>query len=223
MMDNSIFPSLNAFMKEEPPKDSKEPEEELNPNKKVRVHKQEISRHRMRRITSEANLEKELPWHFEPGDVFHCISWGDVDSLTYFRVILKQQKIKYAAISTWCMATEDIKEIEEWLEAGIIRRVDFYCGEIFKGSYSKEYELLIELEKKHNGRVVIFRNHSKVMVIIGERFDAVIESSANVNTNPRTEQTTITIDSEVARFYKETFDGIKSFERNFDDVEPAIV
>ena len=69
----------------------------------------------------------------------------------------------------------------------------------------------------------MFRNHAKVMILLGERFDAVIESSANVNTNPRTEQTVITVDSELARWYKEFFDGIKSFERNFDDVEPMII
>ena len=66
----------------------------------------------------------------------------------------------------------------------------------------------------------MFRNHSKVIVALGERFDAVIESSANVNTNPRCEQAAITVDTELAIWYKNFFDGVKSFERNFDDIEP---
>lgn len=185
----------------------------------VRV-KKTINRHRMRRILSEANLEKQLPWHFNAGETYHCISWGDVDSLTYMRSIVKQQRIKYALISTWCMAMEDVNEIDEWLSRGYAERVDLYCGEIFRGTYAAEYEAAVELEKKHGGRLCIFRNHSKVMVLIGERFDAVIESSANVNTNPRTEQTVITIDSELAKWYKDIFDGIISFDRTFDDVKP---
>lgn len=185
----------------------------------VRV-KKTINRHRMRRILSEANLEKQLPWHFNAGETYHCISWGDVDSLTYMRSIVKQQRIKYALISTWCMAMEDINEIDEWLSRGYAERVDLYCGEIFRGTYAAEYEAAVELEKKHGGRLCIFRNHSKVMVLIGERFDAVIESSANVNTNPRTEQTVITIDSELAKWYKDIFDGVISFDRTFDDVKP---
>lgn len=64
------------------------------------------------------------------------------------------------------------------------------------------------------------RNHSKVMVLFGEKFDAVVESSANVNTNPRIESSVITVDSELARWYKNFFDGLISFERNFDDVKP---
>ena len=76
------------------------------------------------------------------------------------------------------------------------------------------------LEKKYGGRLCIFRNHSKIMVLLGDRFDAVIESSANVNTNPRTEQTVITTDTELAHWYKEIFDGIISFDRSFDEVQP---
>ena len=50
--------------------------------------------HLRRRVTSELALEKELTWHFEKGISYHCFSWGDVDSLTYLRVIVKQQKLK---------------------------------------------------------------------------------------------------------------------------------
>ncbi len=53
------------------------------------------------------------------------------------------------------------------------------------------------------GRVAVFRNHSKVMAGFGERFDFAVEGSANLNSNPRCEQTVITVDEGVARFYKE--------------------
>lgn len=190
-----------------------------NKNKSVQV-KQTINQHTKRRILSEIALEKELPWHFEKGVSYHCISFGDVDILTYMRVIVKQQKIKYALLSTWCMAQEDINEIRSWLEKGYIGRCDFYVGEIFKNSYRPMYDSLIKLCKELSGRVAICRNHSKVIVLLGERFDAVIESSANVNTNPRIEQACITIDRELAHWYKNFYDGIISFERNFDDVKP---
>lgn len=193
------------------------PKEELKTGKAVQVKKTE-NRHAMRRVLSELALEKELDWHFEQGVSYHSISFGDVDALTYMRVIVKQQRIKYALVSTWCMASEDISEIRSWIDKGYIGRVDFYVGEIFKASYYRQYQELIDLCKSLGGRVAICRNHAKVMVLLGERFNAVIESSANVNTNPRIENTVITVDSELAYWYKEFFDGIKSFERNFDDV-----
>lgn len=199
--------------------DEKESEPEETFDKSVQV-KRTISRHEMRRVLSELALEKELPWHFEQGVSYHCISFGDVDALTYMRVVVKQQRIRYALVSTWCMASEDIAEIRSWIENGYIGRVDFYVGEIFKASYYKQYQELISLCKTLGGRVAICRNHAKVMVLLGESFDVAIESSANVNTNPRIEQAIITTDSELAYWYKDFFDGIKSFERNFDDVKP---
>ena len=195
---------------------------DLNAGKSVKVKKAK-NKHVQRRVTSELALEKELPWHFEEGVSYHCFSWGDVDSLTYFRCIVKQQHIKYALISTWCMASEDISEIRQWIENGYVDRVDFYIGEIFKASYYKQYTELQALCKELGGRVCMFRNHSKIMVILGEKFDAAIESSANVNTNPRSENTTITVSRELAVWYKEIFDAVKSFERDFDDVKPYAV
>mgnify|MGYP002623413712 CR=1 FL=1 len=204
------------------PTDEIKPDDKENADKSVRV-KETINQHVMRRVLSELKLEKELPWHFEQGVSYHCISFGDVDSLTYMRTIVKQQKIKYALVSTWCMASEDIVEIKSWIERGYIGRCDFYIGEIFKSSYYKQWEELTALCKKLGGRVCMARNHSKVMVLFGEKFSAVIESSANVNTNPRIENTVITVDDELARWYKNFFDGLISFERNFDDVKPMEV
>lgn len=59
------------------------------------------------------------------------------------------------------------------------------------------------------------------MAGFGERFDFAIESSANVNTNPRSECAVVTVDTGLARFYKEEiFDKIQSFNRDFDDWQP---
>lgn len=184
---------------------------------------QTIGRHKMRRINSEMVLNQALPWHFNPGEVWHCISQGDVDSLTYLRVIVKQQRVRYLLLSTWCMANTDIEEIGSWVDAGYIDRVDFYVGEIFTSRYASEFVTLKALCDRTGGRVALFRNHSKIMAGFGEKFDFVIESSANVNTNPRCEQATVSIDTEVARFYKEFFDGVKSYDHSFDDWTPMEV
>ena len=177
--------------------------------------------HKMRRIQSEIAMEQELPWHWEPNISYHCISSGDVDSLSYFRAAVKQQKIRYALLATWSMAAEDIRELRHWIKRGYIGRLDVYVGEMFlSAGRALERRELINLCRDSGGRLVIFRTHSKIMVIFGEKFDCVIEGSANINTNPRTEQMVITVNSELAKFYKEYFDEIKSFERNFDEVKP---
>lgn len=52
------------------------------------------------------------------------------------------------------------------------------------------------------------------MMIKGERFDCLIESSANVNTNPRSENTVLTVDDELVDAYVNLFKEIKPFNRS---------
>lgn len=184
----------------------------------LRVEKT-MSYHQMRRVLSEAAVEKELPWHFEDGVSYHVLSWGDVDALTYLRLIVKQQHIKYSMLSTWAMATVDAEEIGLWLNKGYIDRIDFYIGEINGTEKAQVLSILYNIGKKHNCKVVMLRNHSKIIVAFGDLFDVVVESSANINTNPRIEQAVITRNSELAYFYKNIFDTFSAY--NLDYKQPA--
>ena len=183
---------------------------ELDTEVSLRI-KTNMTVHKMRRIQSEMALEEKLPWYWEQGVSYHCISSGDVDALTYFRACVKQQRIKYALLATWSMAVEDIRELRHWVRNGYIGRLDCYVGEMFlSAGKSIERRELINLCRDGGGRLVIFRTHAKVIAFFGENF----------NTNPRTEEMIITVDSEIAKFYKEYFDEVLSFERNFDEVKP---
>lgn len=150
----------------------------------------------------------------EKGQCWHFLTAGDVDSLSFLKVVLLHQpKLKFLLCSTWCMAAEDILQLRTWVEDGTIEHLDVYVGEIFPSQYRVEWQMIKEMmEQTQCGRVAVFRNHSKIYAGFGDYFHFAIESSANINTNPRTEQGTITIDEGLCLFYKEYFDGIKSFE-----------
>lgn len=171
-------------------------------------------RHLARKAASEAALEAALDWHFKEGDCYHCFSFGDVDSMTYFKHVLRQQRVEYLALSTWCMAGEDVNDLREWHRRGLVGRVDLFVGEIFQGSYPEVYALARELIAECGGRLVVFRNHAKVMAIKGERFDCLIESSANVNTNPRSENTVLTVDHALVDAYVKLFSEIVPFNKD---------
>lgn len=194
-----------------------EPENDINPlasQGSIKVSHRMGARQLFRKAASEKALEAAMPWHFQEGDCYHCFSFGDVDSFTFFKMVLRQQPIKYAAISTWCMAGEDVKDLRIWHERGLVGRVDFFLGEIFKGSYPDVYREVQEFLPECGGRLVIFRNHSKVMAIEGERFDCLIESSANINTNPRSENTVVTVDRELTGEYIKLFSEIVPFNKD---------
>jgi hypothetical protein len=167
-----------------------------------------------RRAFSETQLLDVLGEKFQDGFSYHCITAGDVDSLSYLKCILRQQNLEYCLFSTWCMAADDILQFEEWLESGRIKKLDAYVGEIFPGTYRLEYKKLKEVFEKYQcGRIAVFKNHSKIYAGMGDKFSFGIETSANINTNPRTENGCITIGNDIFEFYKSYFDGIISFEK----------
>lgn len=169
-----------------------------------------------RRAKSEAVLREVLPSRIEPGDSWHVVSHGDVDSLSFLaHAIDGVSYFDYVAISTWCMAHPDLETLSNWLDSGKIDRLDLFVGEIFPSQYSAEFSFAMEMARLYGVRVVVARNHSKVMLMADEKNDyfLVVESSANVNTNPRIEQTSVTNSADLYRFYKEFFAGLKTIDR----------
>lgn len=174
------------------------------------------SRHQMRRAKSQSHLVDILPARVEAGDSWHVISHGDIDALSYLTHVLNgADYFDHVLISTWCMAKEDILQLESWLDSGRIDQLDLYLGEIFPSQYGDEYELVLKLMDAYNSRFVVARNHSKITLAANRASDyyLAIESSANVNTNPRIEQSAIHADREIYDFYLEFFNGIRSIDR----------
>lgn len=211
------FPGFD-FMQADAPRETNE--EKAERTRTVGVFKTMDTKAKMR-LLSEAALDAALDWRFEPGTAYHVLSNGDVDSLTYLRRVLREQRARYVMVTTWCMATADAEEMRSWLDRGMVGRFDFYVGEIFKGGYRGCRDVLDGICERCGGRVARFRNHAKLMVVYGERFDLVIESSANIDTNPRVEQTVITVgDTGLCDFYKEFFDGVNDFDGGYRGWKP---
>lgn len=170
----------------------------------------------IRHATAEAHLASILPARIEPGDSWHVISHGDIDSLSCLTHALGGvSHFDYVAISAWCIAKADLDQIEAWLDTGRIDTFELYAGEIFPSQYGDEYAQALGLADRYGARVVIARNHSKITLAsnVGEDYHLVCESSANVNTNPRIEQTAIHCDRALFDFYRDFFSGLRSIDR----------
>ena len=116
-MRSLFFTPKPEDVPEEPVSDRQPEENRANdsPDKHIKARRTK-NVHFDRRVKSELHLEECLPWHFEKGASYHCISHGDVDSLTYLRVIVKQQPLEYVLISTWCMAPMSRRWRNGWRE-----------------------------------------------------------------------------------------------------------
>jgi hypothetical protein len=173
------------------------------------------SRHHLRRAKAEATLAEILPARFEDGESWHVISHGDIDALSYLRHALQATHFDFVLLSTWCIAREDMHELHKWLDAGRIDELSLCAGEIFPSQYGDEYELALRLVDLYGARLVIARNHSKVTLAANyaEGYFLTIESSANVNTNPRIEQSSIHAGRELFEFYRDFYHGLRSIDK----------
>ena len=181
------------------------------------VAQKSANRHHMRRANAEATLAEILPARFADGESWHVASRGDIDALSYVRHILAGvSHLDHLLMSTWCIAKNDLTEISAWLDAGKIEQFDLYAGEIFPGSYGDEYEQMLSMCEAYGARLIVAKNHSKITLAsnASEAYYLTVESSANVNTNPRIEQSTIHASRNLHAFYLEFFDGIKSIDKH---------
>ena len=180
------------------------------------------NRHHMRRANAEKTLSAILPATFTPGESWHIMSRGDIDSLSYLRHVLAGvSHLDHVLMSTWCIAKNDLTEIAAWLESGRIDQFDLYAGEIFPGSYGDEYEQMLKLCDTYGARLIVAKNHSKVTLCSAAGQGAgggglwlTMESSANVNTNPRIEQTAIHCSQELHAFYADFFAELRSIDKH---------
>jgi len=179
-------------------------------------------RQEFRRFTSEKRLEEVLDWDFEPGAAYHILSAGDIDSMSILRFVLRQQPLEYLLFSTWRMSLLDVQEFARLVKIGRIRRLDSYLSDRFNTLEDEAFAELLNLHKTHGGRVALTWNHSKTFVGFGPRFSFVAEGSANINTNRRIETTCVTINHDLALFYKDFFDSVEAADRkdDFPDWQP---
>lgn len=169
-----------------------------------------------RRAYSEVKLLDLFgTFDFKEGHCYNFLTAGDIDGMSYLKALLRSQRLSHCILSTWCMSAGDAFQIITWLEDGSIGNMDLYVGEIFKGSYGAVWHQLHDWYAANpgRGRIAIFRNHSKVIAGVGDRFAFGLQTSANFDTNPRTEQASLSIDRGLYDFYKDYFDKIITFEK----------
>lgn len=169
-----------------------------------------------RRAKSEAQLLAILPNPIPNDSSIHVISSGDVDALSYLVHIARQTAIETLLISSWCMAMPDVDWLRQAIESGRIGHIDFCLGEIFPTQYPDEYLAVQRLQSAGMVSLKISRNHAKIIAGVSpdEEFHFVIESSANLNTNPRIEQTAIHTSRELYQHYTDFYSEIRSIDRS---------
>ena len=145
----------------------------------------------------------------EMGYIYNYLTLGDINTMSYLKLITRQHDLDYLSLSTWAMGTEDVYSIRDMFEEKKIKKMDMFVDYRFLGVRKQQYRLLCDLFEKYEGSITTLQNHSKTMAGKGDGFYFAIQSSANMNENPRVENTCIQTTKEIFDFYYDFFKVIK--------------
>lgn len=172
-------------------------------------------RHRVhtRQVSSDDAIAKLLPARIDSGDSFHVLSTGDIDVLSFTRHLLAGLgSFDSLVMTTWRINKDDLEQIERWLNAGQVEEFHLLIDVRFQRLAPDEYRLAKHLTQTYGGTTSMCLNHSKLTLMSNAAANAwyVIESSANVNTNRRLEQSAIHNCLELHDFYTQAIHGIRN-------------
>lgn len=167
-----------------------------------------------RRATSDAKLNELLPDLPAPDHSVHVLSTGDIDVLSFTRRIIDQLGyVDELSVATWRINADDLQQIETWLDAGIIDTFHLLVDRRFARLAPTEYAIAQRLQQQYPpSTLTLCLNHCKVTLLANAASDywIAIESSANVNTNRRLEQTSIHHSRALHDFYATAFQHIRT-------------
>ena len=128
---NSVMPPVQLQQKQQ---DDDDDSDELEG---TAVSKALKTRYAYRRAYSEMELLDALEapgFFFVPGTSYNFMTRGDVDALSFLRLILRIQNVDRLTLSTWCIAPDDVLQLKKWITEGRIGRLDVWLGEIYRGN-----------------------------------------------------------------------------------------
>lgn len=170
------------------------------------------AKHQTRRVESLSKVAELVPARIDVGTSVHVFSSGDIDTLTYVDHLLADAEFfDLLCISTWWANRPDLEQIRAWLDAGLVEEFHAVFDERFERLGSDQYELAQQIVTDFGGSVSAFKNHSKLILArnASQSLHYCIESSANICTTKRLENTTITNDPNLFNFIAQLFHEIR--------------
>lgn len=156
-------------------------------------------------IRSSAELERLIP-ELPDKECYKIISGGDFSSISFIRFVGVKTKIKELTVSTLRVGKKELQYLDLMAKNGRIGTATFVVGSIMKKDSKKGlsygyYDNFENVCNKNKWRYCISNNHSKLILMDTDKGKYVLETSSNLNENPKIEQFSFEKDSNLYDFY----------------------
>lgn len=165
-------------------------------------------------MKSVHDLEKEMDT-LPDEEVFKFISDGNFSSVSFIKYIAKRTTINEMYVSSFRIGKKELQLIDTLHKSGKIKMCHFAVGTLMENDSNsvKKYHYYDNFKgicEKNKWKYVTVNNHSKILLFDTEIGKFVLETSSNLNENPKIEQFSFENDSELYYFYRSIFERWES-------------
>lgn len=161
---------------------------------------------KVRKVVSRTGTAAKVIGRLEPGARVTGLTAGQFSAIDAMEHMVDELGPATVRVSTWTTGIYDVRRARDIRTRGRITDIRMLLD---RGTFEKSPKYagpLIEVLGIDAFRCVSV--HAKVVIVSGERGNAVMRSSMNLNKNLRTEQFDIDVDDAVAGLYTEWFDAL---------------
>lgn len=176
------------------------------------VRKQKSKKRKLFKIADErkqlAALIGELPTKNEEYKMLSAK--GGFSSIGIIDYVARKEKIEELFVSTFRIGLKQFEILTDLKEWGYIDKASFVTSGM-QGQNGENYDYLTPVLdgcKNQNWRIAEFNNHSKLILMQTSKNAYVVETSSNLNENPKIEQFNFFNDEKVFEWYKEFFEAV---------------
>ena len=171
--------------------------------------KQKQKRKRYSIMKSVYELEQEMPL-LPVAEVYKIVSDGRFSSISFVKYIADRAKIKEMYVSSFRIGRKELQLIDALHSSGRIGMCHFAVGTLMANDssavrryhYYDDFKLVCE---KNGWEYITVNNHSKILLFDTDTGKYVIETSSNLNENPKIEQFSFEKDNDLFDFYRSVF------------------
>lgn len=135
---------------------------------------------------------------------------GGFSSISLIAHIAQTEKIESLYVSTFRVGVRQFEVLMDLRRKGLLESVSIITSGL-QGENQKKYDYLspvLDGCKKNGWRICELNNHSKVILAKTKNGNYVIETSSNLNENPKIEQFIVENDECLYNWYKDFFEAV---------------
>lgn len=174
-------------------------------DKAIKVRKKRYVYNIVREKQLISKLFNGLP---DENTCYKCLSEGGFSSIGYIRWVAEHAKINKLYASSLSIGKKHSRSLDNMHKRGLLDKATFMVGTLMQqGSHCREeYSLLNKVCDENGWEIIVTINHSKLLLFDTDIGKFVLETSSNLNENPRVEQFSFVKDEELYSFYQDMFE-----------------